>query len=226
MRYLVILVCCLLAIGCKKKDAPKPPQASVLVFPNQDSECTTGEALNETTSSVEFRWGDSKNTETYELNVSNISTGIAQIISTSSLSAKLPLEKGAPYSWFVVSKNATTNETAFSETWQFYNAGSQTTYAPFPAQIIFPESGSSVLKDINNEVKLSWSGVDIEDDIEVFEVYFGTDPAANILIITLTADDFIRKVSVLSEITYYWRIVTKDSEGNISDSGIFQFKVI
>lgn len=213
-------------MGCKKKAAPKPPEASVLTFPNQDSECTTGESLNETTSSVEFRWMASANTQTYELKVSNITTGIAQTISTGALSAKLPLEKGAPYSWFVVSKNTKANETAFSETWQFYNEGFQTTYAPFPAQIIFPKSGASVLKDINNEIELSWSGADIEDDIEVFEVYFGTEPVANILIASLTSDSFTRKVSVLSETTYYWRIVTKDAEGNTSDSGIFQFKVL
>lgn len=224
MRHLVIFISCLLVFGCKKKDAPKPPEASILVFPNQNSECTTGESLDESTSNVEFRWVSSANTEIYELKVSNITTGIAQTISTASLSAKLPLEKGAPYSWFVVSKNTKANETAFSETWQFYNAGSQITYAPFPAQIIFPKSGASVLKDINNEVELSWSGADIEDDIEVFEVYFGTEPTANILIASLTSDGFNQKVSVLSETTYYWRIVTRDAEGNTSDSGIFQFK--
>ncbi len=227
MRHHVVFICCLLVImGCKKKDEPKPPEASVLIFPNQDSECTTGESLNETTSSVEFRWMSSVNTEIYELKVSNITTGIAQTISTASLSAKLPLEKGAPYSWFVVSKNAKANETAFSETRQFYNAGSQTTYAPFPAQIIFPKSGASVLKDINNEIELSWSGADIEDDIEVFKVYFGTEPTTNILIATLPSDGFNRKVSVLSGNIYYWRIVTRDAESNTSDSGIFQFKVL
>ncbi|NJB71799.1 hypothetical protein GGR42_002261 [Saonia flava] len=226
MRYLLITMCFLVVFGCRKKSAPKTPKASVLVFPNKDSECTTGESLNETTSNVEFRWLASDDTETYELNVSNLTTGITQKISTASLSAKLPLEKGEPFSWVVISKNTKVNETASSETWQFYNAGSQTTYAPFPAQIIFPESGASVLRDINNEIELSWSGADIEDDIEVFEVYFGTEADANTLIASSPSGDTSHKVSVISETTYYWRIVTRDVEGNTSDTGIFQFKAL
>lgn len=226
MKHLIIALCCVLIVGCRKKDSPNPPKASMLIFPDENSECTTGELLNETTSSVEFRWIASEDTETYELRVSNLNTGITQTISTAAVSAKLPLEKGEPYSWLVVSKNSKVNETASSDTWRFYNAGSQTTYAPFPAQIISPKSGASVLKDINNEVELSWSGADIEDDIEEFELFFGTDPTPSTLIASLPSDSTDRVVSVLSGTTYYWRVVTTDSEGNTSDSGIFQFKVL
>jgi hypothetical protein len=35
---------------------------------------------------------------------------------------------------------------------------------------------------------------------------------------------FLNGVAVSSGVTYYWKIVTKDIQGNISDSGIFQFK--
>jgi hypothetical protein len=35
----------------------------------------------------------------------------------------------------------------------------------------------------------------------------------------------LNNVSVTSKNTYYWKIVTKDSQGNSSDSDIFVFKV-
>lgn len=63
------------------------------------------------------------------------------------------------------------DQVASSETWLFYNAGSQTTYAPFPAQLVNPTSGSTVQMDIANEVLLEWSGADVDNDIESFEVF-------------------------------------------------------
>ena len=82
------------------------------------------------------------------------------------------LKKEIPFSWFVSSKNSATSDIASSETWRFYNSGFQTTYAPFPAEIIEPKPAAKVFKDINNEVTLRWSGVDIDDDIVGYEVYF------------------------------------------------------
>lgn len=222
---LFILCCFLVLVSCKKKEGPKTPEASALIFPNQDSECTTGESIDETTSNVEFRWQASKNTETYDLKVVNLDTRTLQTISTVELSAILPLDKGVPYSWVVVSKNTQVVETTSSETWRFYNVGVETTYAPFPAEIIQPKSGISILKDINNEIELIWSGVDIEDDIVGFDIFFDTNNG-DTLVASLTALEMNYKVSVASGTNYYWRIVTRDAEGNSSDTGVFQFKAL
>jgi hypothetical protein len=112
-----------------------------------------------------------------------------------------------------------------SETWLFYNAGSQTTYAPFPAQAVSPISGSTVLKDIANEVTLEWSGADVEGDIVSFEVFFSDQnpPTTSLGEVETTTTAF--NVSVASGTTYYWKIITTDQEGNTSDSGVFEFKV-
>lgn len=224
-HFILILLCSTLVFSCKKKKSLKPPEASLLVFPQKNSECTTGVSLNESSSQVEFRWQKSNHTESYELQVTNITTGITQTVSTKSISAKLPIEKGEPYSWVVVSKNTQTNEKASSETWLFYNSGSESAFAPFPAQIVFPSSGTTVIKDVNNEIELTWSGADIDDDIENYEVYFSTEPLPTTLVASPSSDIPVFKVSVLSDTTYYWRVVTIDAEGNSSDSGIFQFKV-
>ena len=227
MRTVILLLLFgVLLIGCKKKSSPKPPEIATLVFPNKNSECTTGRDLNQTTSEVEFKWMASNHTESYVLRVTNINTNITQTITTTAISAKLPIAKGEPFSWVVRSKNTKVTETAVSESWRFYNAGFQTTYAPFPAEPIEPKNGTSIFKDINNEVTLEWNGADIENDIDGYELYFSTTSPPEILIASPSSDQNSEKVSVSSNTNYYWKVITKDGEGNSSDSGIFVFKVL
>jgi hypothetical protein len=226
MRTIILLIFGVLLIGCKKKSSPKPPTVATLVFPNKNSECTTGRDINQSTSEVEFKWMASDNTETYDLRVTNLITNVTQTINTATISAKLPITKGEPFSWFVRSKNTKSTESATSETWRFYNAGYLTTYAPFPAEHIEPKNGTSIFKDINNEVTLEWLGSDIENDIIGYELYFSTTSPPEILIASPLVGTNTEKVSVASNMTYYWRVVTEDGEGNTSDSGIFTFKIL
>ena len=215
----------MLILGCKK-DPPKPPSAALLSFPLQNSECTTGVDLNETTSSVEFTWQKANNVKTYELRVTNTALNITQTVSTESLSAILPLTKGAPYSWMLLTRNTATQETATSATWQFYNAGAETTYAPFPAQPVTPKSGATAVKDLNNEIELEWTGADVDGDIAGYEVYFETVTPPQELVGSPSASISKINVSVVAGNTYYWMVLTRDGEGNTSDSGIFTFKAL
>lgn len=226
MRTMLLLFFGVVLIGCNKKSEPKPPEAAILLFPNSNSECTTGRDLNETTSEIEFRWMAADHTESYELRVTNLNTNITQTIITPNSSAKLPIAKGEPFSWIVRSRNTKVSETAFSEAWNFYNAGFQTTYAPFPAEVITPKNGTSIFKDIDNEVTLEWSGADIENDIVGYEIYFSTTNPPETLIASPSSGMDSEKVTVTSDTTYYWKILTMDGEGNISDSGIYTFIVL
>lgn len=226
MRIFSIILISILVFGCKKKDSPSPPESARLAFPDTNSECTTGQSINTTTSRVAFRWLASENTETYELRVTNLNTSVTQTISTKVLTATLPIEKGAPFSWLVRSRNSKVSEVASSQTWRFYNAGFQTTYAPFPTEIIEPKLAESVFKDINNEVTLKWSGADVDNDIVGYELYFSIETPPNTLIASPSPEDTDEKVSVSSNTVYYWKVLTKDSKGNTSDSGIFEFKVL
>ena len=225
MRMGWVFLIGLCVAGCGKDD-PAGPEAARLLFPEQNSECTTGVDLNTTTSEVEFLWQKADHTDTYELRVTGTRSGITQTVSTSELSASLPLEKGAPYSWVVVSRNDETQEFATSATFQFYNAGAERSYAPFPADILAPQSGETVFRDINNEVVLQWAGADVDGDIEGYELYFGTDnPPANLLS-EPSASTTSSKVRVEANTTYYWKLITIDSEANRSDSGVYGFKVL
>lgn len=227
IRNVVLVVCIAMAFtGCKKKSSPVPPEAVQLIFPEQNSECITGISLGKQTSQVEFKWSAADNTETYELRVTNTSTNTVQTIVSSTTSAKLPLAKGEQFSWLVRSRNSQVEQTVSSDLWSFYNSGSRTTFAPFPATIVSPASSDNVFKDVNNEVTLTWSASDLDDDIISYEVYFSVETPPIDLVRTLQPTVTSVKVSVTADTVYYWRVVVIDAEGNKSDSGIYNFKVL
>ncbi len=225
-RNLVWLSILVLLVSCGGNDDPPPvPEGAALVFPEENSECTTGIDVDQTSTQITFRWMASNNTDRYTLNVVNLDTNVPQNISTASTSASLTIAKGTPYSWSVTSQNSASDQVATSETWLFYNAGAQTTYAPFPAQLVNPASGSTVQKDIANEVLLEWSGADVDNDIDSFEVFFSDVNPPTTSVGTTDSTTMELSVDVLSGTVYYWKVVTTDLEGNTSDSGVFDFKV-
>src|SRR5690606_21652126 len=226
MRPIILFLFILVLTACGGKDDPRPPIAAQLLFPLKNSECTTGQEVSGTnTTIIEFRWEVSDHTESYELRATNLVANTTQTIVVKGTSAKLPIEKGMPYSWLVVSRNSKVRETAQSGTWLFYNAGATTTYAPFPAEVIAPKTGTTIAKDINNEVLLNWEGADVDNDLASYDIYFSTETPPTTLIGTLASDRSELKVSVSSDTVYYWRIVTLDMEGNSSTNAISEFKV-
>jgi len=226
MRNILRLSILVLVVACGGKDDPPPvPLGAELVFPEENSECTTGTSVSETLSQITFKWNTSANTDSYTLSVVNLETNVPQNISTAATSASLSIAKGTPFAWSVTSRNSNSDQVATSETWLFYNAGAQTTYAPFPAQLVAPASGSTVQKDIANEVTLEWMGADVDNDIETFEIFFSDTNPPVTSVGTTNAFNMELAVSVVSDTVYYWKVVTTDAEGNTSESDVFDFKV-
>lgn len=223
--FLVFLMGILWLASCKKNETPEPPTSALLEHPEENSECTTGLDLGGTTTEVQFRWQAAMNTDTYTLKVTNARTNQEQSITTAALFASLPIEKGELYSWFVITENSDVQEEASSTVWQFYNSGFETTYAPFLATINKPLSGQTVFKDINNDVTLDWDGSDIDDDIDGYEVYFSTVSPPEALVESTNAFTTSTQVAVVSGGVYYWKVITRDEEGNTSDSGVYEFRV-
>lgn len=226
MRKILVLICLVSVFGCGKKDDPKPPEQVSLLFPERNSECTTGVDQDANTSRVTFMWQKSDNTDSYELRVTNLNTSTVQTISTSSTTSSLPLLKGQPYTWLVRSRNDQVRNTVSSEMWSFYNAGSRTTFAPFPAEILTPKMSEKVFKDINNDITLSWSAADLDDDIESIEIYFSEQNPPSQLEATLSGSASSLKVSVTSGTMYHWSVITIDAEGNATSSGVYTFSVL
>ncbi|WP_297797860.1 hypothetical protein [uncultured Eudoraea sp.] len=225
MRVILIVFISLLFTACKK-DSPKPPEAALLIFPQQNSLCTTGVTITPSTSRVEFAWQTANNTENYELRVTNLNSGITQTANTQFTTAELTIDKGTPYSWSVITSNTKVPETSSSTVWQFFNAGSQITHTPFPAQIVGPLSGTSVVRDINQEITLEWLGADVDDDIVGYEIFVDTVSPPLVLAASPAATVSSIKINTNSDTVYFWKVITRDNEGNSSDSGIYSFRAL
>lgn len=219
----IYLLALILAVGCGKDD-PQPPAQVSLVFPEQNSECTTGISVNDLSSEVEFRWNPASGTDTYELSVINLLNGVTQTRTTAVTTAVVPLQKGTPYSWQVLAKNSV--GVTESSVWRFYNAGSQTNYAPFPATILKPGPGSSVRPDAGGLVTLEWDAGDVDNDLEGFEIYVDTVNPPVLLAAEPAAVTTSLQIALSPGTVYFWKVISIDRAGNRSDSGIYSFKVL
>ncbi len=222
--FYLLLAGTIFLAGCKK-DLPEPPGMAWLEEPVKNSECTPVQSSDGIINVVRFAWKPADHTEIYELRVTDLTTNTVRTISTTKTTETLPLPIGTAFSWTVISKNSQTTLNVPSATWLFFNPGSQTQHAPFPAEILSPKMGSTVFKDIDNEIELQWSGADIDNDIEGYKIYFETETPPKVLIASPGTNETSRKVSVVSGTVYYWKVITTDSEGNLSDTGVLDFRV-
>ncbi|MEO6632466.1 MAG: hypothetical protein ABIN13_12105 [Mucilaginibacter sp.] len=151
-------------------------------------------------------------------------TAAVTVFSSSTNQVTATLLRNTPYSWYVVSKSTTTTVTAQSDTWKFYLAGAGvTSYSPFPATITAPIFGLN-LSAGTTAVNLTWTGSDVDNDLATYDVYFGTASNPPLLKSGVT-NMFLNAVPLTAGNTYYWKVITKDSQSNTSDSGVYKFKV-
>jgi len=212
--------------GCEPAEPlpHKNPTAATLIFPYNNSLCNPGADINPTTCTMSFDWEAGENTDSYNLVLKNLSTGETVGYPSTNTSMKIVLERGKPYSWLVISESGSVAVTAPSETWKFYVSGDGlTSYAPFPAEIISPLMADTVVTS-ENVITLDWEGGDIDSDITGYDVYYGTTGTPPLIESDLTESIFIN-APISPGTIYFWKIITKDSQGNKSDSGVFQFKV-
>lgn len=208
----------------KKKSDPPAPEAAVLQAPIKDEVCLSGKIISDSESTIEFKWAAAANAETYELSVKNLLTNVISTQLTSNRSVEITLNRNTPYSWFVSSKSSKNAAVAVSPTWKFYNSGKgATSYPPFPAEIISPTLGQKVTP-VNGKITLQWRGSDSDNDIVNYDLYFGTSNNPAIFQSKITDASF-PNVTVNSATTYYWKVITRDANGNTSDSGVYSFSV-
>ncbi len=214
-----------IVISCSKEGGEPvsgmPPSSATLIFPDNNTECNEGEIISDNSSRVVFRWTASANTDSYTLNIKNLETSMSSSLNTISNEFAVPILRGAPYSWSVISKSNGNSQTAESEVWKFYNAGlPQESHPPFPAEAINPAMGSNT---VSGTITLEWQGSDVDNDIASYDILLDTvNPP-----ITLAGNSTTNSmnVDVDSGNIYYWKVITTDVVGNASDSEIFQFVV-
>jgi hypothetical protein len=209
--------------------APTPPGKSTLVAPANNKTCETGTSVSDTQSTVAFSWGASANTNTYDVRITNLDTNSATNKNgVASTSTTATLDKGVPYSWRVTSKNTTSTTTTPSDTWKFYLAGDGVVnYAPFPADLKAPASGSTVTLSDDSKATFTWEGTDPDTgDTLSYNLYVDKDKEAvktdpSIVVSDLSAQTADVELEEATE--YYWRVKTSDGT-NASYSIVYSFK--
>ena len=230
LKFFSFLLALILVISCEGKednelDATDPGKAT-LITPENNKTCETGSSISETQSQIEFTWTVTLNTDSYDLAVTDLNT-ISTINKTGLTSAAslADLDKGVPYSWYVISKNSASSKTTNSDTWKFYVAGKGiVNYAPFTAELKTPKSGATVARDGFGKVKFTWDGSDPDaGDTLKYTLYVDkidgkqTPPSSQTDI-----DGETLEVELEATTAYYWRVKTSDGV-NSSFSNILTF---
>jgi len=197
------------------------PTAANLVFPNNDTKCNEGMVISDTETDVLFQWEKATNASSYILKTTNLNDGTSRENKTISNEFLIRLLRGTKYSWVVKSKVNNSNETAESETWNFYNTGlPEESHPPFPADAVSPQIGSSIDA---GEITLQWEATDVDNDISSYTILLDIAnpplkelgiPRSNTINVTVSAGQ-----------VYYWKVITTDEGGNASNSQVFQFNV-
>lgn len=237
---MVLVLLCLAACsssGGDDMDPPPPPTgggdddpieipdpgAATLVFPEDNTECNEGVAINEAQSEVTFEWNASQNTDSYTVTLTNLNDNSVINGVANSPMATLTIDRGTPYAWFVTSRANGTTATAQSPTWRFYNEGPGIeNYAPFPAEAVNPTRGATLPANTTS-VTLEWTASDVDNDIRDFEVFFGEEGTSLTSLGVITATT--QEVTVTSGTVYEWQVVVTDTQNNTSTSEPFVFRV-
>ena len=234
LAYKIALISSLFIVSCGggSDDSPTPPtpkqvvpdpKATTLIFPGDNTECNEGVVIDALKSRVTFQWNVSEDTDSYEVNIRNISTNVSTTSTVSSEETAITIDRGTPYEWFIISNATGTSVTASSAKFKFYNQGPGIeNYAPFPAEVVSPTKGADVTNS-GGTVTLEWKGTDIDNDIAAYEVFFGITESPTDSLGTTSETNF--DVAVTAGTIYYWSIVISDVEGNTSQSEVFEFKV-
>jgi len=230
LAYITIVI--LTLTGCGKSSdsgsgnsTPPSPEKAILLFPSQNSLCTTGTNISDTQSIISLSWTPATNADSYEVDIKNLLTNTITVQMVSAAKLDITLPRATPFSWYVVSKSSKVQATVQSDTWKFYNAGVGIIYyPPFPADLSSPGYNTSVTATAG-KINLTWVGSDADNNIIGYDVYLGTSSTAPALLKSNVTTMFLNDVAVTAGTTYYWKVVTKDAQGNSSQSNMYQFMV-
>ena len=228
--YILVIICLLVSCGKSsnpEEELPVNPTAPTLIYPNNNEPCLDAVSLNDSQSQIAFNWNQGQNTYNYTLVITNLSTNDTQEIPVSFPPYTATLIKAEPFAWKVVANGAIGTTPAESDRWKFYLSGdAQTSYAPFPAELLSPQASSTVSANNDGEITLSWIATDVDSDIATYTLFMDTnDASTEVTQLSYQSGNMQYNIEVESNQTYLWRVVTLDQTGNTSDSGTYGFRV-
>ena len=201
------------------------PGKASLTLPENNKPCETGE-VSGSTASVIFTWSQGSDTESFDLSITNSDTNqVTNRAGLTTTTATVPLTRGHRYAWKITSKNKGTETTA-SDTYKFYLAGDgEENAAPFSAEAVYPQPGSSVTKSENNTVTLEWEAADPDNDTLTYTLLIDTiDGRQEATEENTGLTTNTKEVAVDSGTIYYWSVTTSDGSISVT-SDVFSFRV-
>jgi len=201
------------------------PGKASLTLPENNKPCETGE-VSGATASVIFTWSQGSDTETFDLSITNSDTNqVTNRAGLTTTTATVPLTRGHRYAWKITSKNKGTETTA-SDTYKFYLAGDgEENAAPFSAEAVYPQPGSSVTQSENNTVTLEWEAADPDNDTLTYTLLIDTvDGRQEATEENQNITTNTKEVAVESGTIYYWSVTTSDGSISVT-SDVFSFRV-
>ncbi|MDG1292070.1 MAG: hypothetical protein P8I34_02895 [Flavobacteriaceae bacterium] len=194
-----------------------------LIYPENGSACLDGSIINDTQSKITFLWNASQNTNEYEVEIINLNDNYSQKMLSKDRSLEVVLKHGEPYAWTVTA--LVDDASITSKEWKFYLAGNGiVNYAPFPPELISPRPSARVNLNSNGQVILNWTSSDVDGDLETYELYMDQNDGST-LIQTFTKVENTIEIGIDADpdITYLWKVLAIDSDGNSSSSGVYSF---
>ena len=219
---LFLILTIFLAISCQKEViiTPAPP---LLIGPQNNNSCTSDTVITSQTSQVNFSWQAALNADEYELVIRDIQTNSDIKLKTFRTFSFVVLDRGKQYSWWVISKYDADQTSSKSMVWTFYLEDSQTSsYFPFPANLLNPKSNEQISLNDGKYI-FRWETTDLDDDIIEYDIYLGRDPNDLTLLAEGLSFNSI-ELSLNPNQFYYWKVIIRDSEGNVSSSTVNGFK--
>jgi hypothetical protein len=225
-RYLSLIIVCFLISNCSSDETTALiPEKALLISPAENYPCLTGDSVSESEIEVIFRWSPARNTDYYNLRITNlISNEIINITNIENTGATVVLEKGKPYSWSVSSKSDLVNDVGTSDVNNFYVGGFESvTNAPVPVSLTQPDQGSNVIIGEGGKVSFSWSENSQNNSMK-YTLYLDKidgkqTPSSEHTDLTAKTID----VTLENGTTYFWRIKSFDGT-NSSFSAVNTFK--
>jgi hypothetical protein len=194
-----------------------------LIYPENGSACLDGSIINDTQSKITFLWNASQNANEYEVEIINLNDNYSQKMLSKDRSLEVVLKHGEPYAWTVTA--FVDDASITSKEWKFYLAGNGiVNYAPFPPELISPRPSARVNLNSNGQVILNWTSSDVDGDLETYELYMDQNDGSTLIQTFTKVESTIETgIDADPDITYLWKVLAIDSDGNSSSSGVYSF---
>ncbi|MFT3739816.1 MAG: FISUMP domain-containing protein [Breznakibacter sp.] len=139
---------------------------------------------------------------------------------TTSTNIFIHLSANTTYHWKVAAIDAH-GARVTSDTWSFTTVASSLNHAPSSPQLLFPADNAT---DIGFQQSLEWSpSSDTDQDLVYYDVFFGTESDSVKPVATALTDTTYLPGGLRASTTYYWKVISYDRKGGMSESPLQSF---